>query len=235
MSMGDLGSDIRTRYEPNVFNSVRKLLPPGSLIFDVGAYDGITSDILATIVGPENVVIVEPGEMDWATIWAYWNAHGHGAPRATYAGFLNDSDRPGLDPRSVVHVGKFPPEADQSIVAQAEEGLNFRLLSDREKYPEVMARPWLKLDTVTSIVGSPAGVVMDVEGAELLVLRGAEETLRSNRPFVWAEIHPKLMHDFFMMSDFNLHVLMQELGYQETLLGSKINEEHWLFVPEEHS
>jgi len=234
VSMGDLNTNMRERYEPSVFNSVRGLLKPGELVFDVGAYDGITSDILATIVGPENVVIVEPGEMDWGTIRAYWNAQGHVAPRATYAGFLNDTDRPGLDPRSVVHVGKFPPEAEQSIVAQAEEGLNFRLLSDREKYPEVMARPWLRLDTVVSITGTPAGIVMDVEGAELLVLRGAEETLKSGRPLVWVEVHLKQMPEFFGTSDVELHAFMKGLGYRETLLDNAI-QEHWLFEPEERS
>lgn len=215
-------------YEPKNFQSFRDTMKPGQLIYDIGAYDGITSVIAGQTVGGSNVVIIEPAEMNWATIRAYWDAHNLSSPRATYAGFLSEVDKIGLDPKSVVVMGDFPAEVDTSSVAQYEEGLNFRLLSDRTFYPEVAARPNLTLDTVASIAGVPAAITMDVEGAEMLVLQGALEILRAAHPRLWISVHPDFMRERFQQDVAFMHMFLSRLGYKETLLA-KDHEEHWLW------
>lgn len=219
---------IAAEYEPKNFQSFRETMKPGQLVYDIGAYDGITSVIAGQTVGASNVVIIEPAEMNWATIRAYWQAHDLSAPRATYAGFLSEADKSGLDPKSVVVVGGFPVEAEKSSVAQYEEGLNFRLLNDRTFYPEVAARPNLTLDTVASIAGMPAGITMDVEGAEFLVLQGAVEVLKAAHPRLWISVHPDFMRERFHHDPVALHIFLNRLGYKETLLA-KDHEEHWLW------
>lgn len=220
-------ADVNT-YDAITFESVRKFLNPGMTLYDIGAYDGITSVIAAKIVGPENVVIVEPAEMNWTTIRAFWKAHHLADPKATYAGFLDERDKEGLDTRSVVNIGSFPDEANHSLVAQFEEGLNFRLLNDRGKYDVVAARPSMKFDSLAGIVGPPDGILMDVEGAEYLVLHGAEQTLLVQKPFVWISIHPKFMLERFMHKANYVHEYLEALGYEGTLLVSD-HEEHWFF------
>ena len=65
MTLGHLGTNISHEYEPVNFGHVRRYLRPGMLVYDIGAYDGITSVIDAECVGGENVVIIEPGEKRW--------------------------------------------------------------------------------------------------------------------------------------------------------------------------
>lgn len=231
MSMKHFEED-QSGYDQQTFESVAERLKPGDLSYDVGAYDAITSAKLAKVVGAENVVIIEPGEMNWATIRAYWAAHNFPAPRATYCGFLNDEDRFGVIPARLVNIGAFPVEADKNpYVSYNEEGLNFRVLEDRTKYPEVGAIPWIKLDSLAHIVGEPKGIIMDVEGAELQVLKGAEKTLRNAKPLVWASVHPKHMPQHFNQTTEMLHNYMRGVGYRGTLLADD-HEQHWLFEPE---
>jgi FkbM family methyltransferase len=233
MAMKHFHENMRERYEPLVFQSVRETMKHGDLVYDIGAYDGITSAIIAEIVGPRNVVIIEPAEMNWATIKAYWEAHKFGAiPRATYSGFLSDSDKPGIDPAVLVYTDRFPPEADTHAISQNEEGLNFRLLDDRSKYPVVAARPWLTLDHLARLAGRPTGIVMDVEGAELVVLKGAKDTLRWSCPTLWIEVHTRFMKERFGHSPEELFKFLADLGYEKTFLGSPINE-HWKFTYKE--
>ena len=215
-------------YEPHLFDSVKSLLSPGDIFYDIGAYDGITSIPPAQHVGGSNVVIIEPGEMNWATIRARWQAHKLPPPLATFSGFLDSTNKPGVNPRDVINLGGFPKEADHFTVAEQEEGLNFRVLEYRALYPEVAARSSLTLDTVASIVGGPEGIQMDVEGAELLVLEGAKYTLKIFHPVVWVSIHPEHMRKHFDQDPIALHALMANFGYRGTLVADD-HEQHWRF------
>ena len=216
------------RYEPHLFDSIKQLLTPGSTFYDIGAYDGITSIPPAQHLGGENVVIIEPGEMNWATIRARWEAHKLVPPRATFAGFLDSINKLGVNPQSVVYKNEFPPEAHKFRVAEQEEGLNFRVLEYRALYPEVAAIPSLTLDTVVSIAGPPAGIQMDVEGAELLVLQGAQYTLKEYHPVVWVSVHPKHMREHFGQEPSDLLNLMADLDYKSVLVADD-HEQHWRF------
>jgi hypothetical protein len=54
--------------------------------------------------------------------------------------------------------------------------------------------------------GTPSFIKIDVEGHELKVLKGAEETLKKHKPTVLIEIH-----DF--SEDHDVHKFMMSLGY----------------------
>jgi FkbM family methyltransferase len=193
------------------------------LTYDIGAYEALTSTFVASAVGAENVVIIEPSEVNWPNIRANWNLP---LPRATFPGFMDATNKPGSEKE--VYLNSFPPEANGSI--RKDENLEFRWLHYRDCCSIVASRPALTLDTLASIVGIPQGFTMDAEGAELLVLRGAINTLRNHHPLVWVSIHPKFMMDRFKNSAEELHELMKQLGYNETLLAAD-HEEHWFFNP----
>jgi FkbM family methyltransferase len=226
MSMKDLTGNMRERYEPEYIQSIRSILRPGMLTYDIGAYDGITSVLIAEAVGGENVVLVEPAEMNWATTQAYWNAHKLPSPKATYSGFLTNSDKANLNLREVINLGAFPRESSKYPVSQGEEHLRFRTIHSPDE------QPFIKFDTLAGVVGAPAAIAMDVEGAEFLVLLGAEKSLREHNPIVWVSIHPAFMKERFNHDPENLREYMRSLGYRDVLVKIE-HEEHWQFLPGE--
>jgi len=208
-------------YEEILFTDIRSTMSPGDLFFDIGAYDGQTSVLVGERVGYENVVIIEPSEVNWANIRERYRE----TPRASFPGFLSSDDKPASILDVVMH--GWPEEAEHMLMP--EEKLEFRWLHYRGTSDICGERPWIKLDTLVKRTGAPKGFVMDVEGAELKVLQGAAHTLISH-PFVWVAIHPRFMEERFGDNADALHELMAKAGYREKLLWSG-HEEHWRFEP----
>jgi FkbM family methyltransferase len=70
-----------------------------------------------------------------------------------------------------------------------------------------------RLDDYSVGLGRIDFVKCDVEGAELLVLRGAESTLRRHRPKLFLEIEDRWMNSFGWAAEDLLHFL-RAIGYQ---------------------
>lgn len=220
--MKHLIENERNQYDKATFDVVREKLSQGDLVYDVGAYDAITSVIVSEIVGSSNVVIIEPAEMNWGTIRSYWLANTSALPRATYAGFVSNKDT-----NYTVYKNEFPPEANWYPPSEFEEHSNFRLLNDRH-IPEVVKLPEIKLDTMARIVGPPKGVLVDVEGAEFLVLEGAQKVIEEFHPIFWVSVHPKFMLERFAHKAEYLYEFMEGWGYKSTLIADD-HEMHWMF------
>lgn len=211
-------------YEARTFASMRERLKPGDLVYDIGAYEGLTSGFIAEIVGAPNVVMIEPADANWGNIKSYWEQNGLAMPRATFAGFIQDVDNHMTDPAESIHIGKWPKESASPILDR--EMLQFQWLH-YERLNSVK-RAALTIDTMAKVLGPPAGILMDVEGAELLALRGGEKTFREHHPFVWVSVHPQFMQERFQHSAESLHQFMIDLGYTGTLLCAD-QEEHWKY------
>lgn len=217
---------MRPDYEPEHFGSVRHMLRPGNLTFDIGAYDATTSILIADKVGPENVVLIEPAEANWANIKQNWEKEISIRPRATFAGFVDAVDKPGSE--NLVFHRTFPPESKSKILD--EKNLEFRWLHYIDVDKGVADRPRLTIDTLTRLIGPPRGITMDIEGAELRALKGATVTLTSFQPYVWISVHPQFMKERFNDDAEDLHTFMAKLGYINKIL--KIDhEEHWFYFP----
>ena len=76
---------------------------------------------------------------------------------------------------------------------------------------------------------APHAITIDVEGAELEVLRGASSILRIVHPLVWVSIHPTMIGQYDATREDVLEY-MASYGYAATHLGTD-HEEHWLFTP----
>ncbi|MBF0153158.1 MAG: FkbM family methyltransferase [Magnetococcales bacterium] len=67
----------------------------------------------------------------------------------------------------------------------------------------------------------------DVEGAELLVLQGAERLLAEERPTLLLSVHPAALKEYFQRSREDVYNFLTSKGYAIRFL-SKDHEEHWL-------
>lgn len=195
--------------------SMAKELQRGQVLIDIGAEQGWQSAVYGQIVGPMNMVLVEPSAIFWPTIKQIWTRTFPLPPRATIAALVGSACRggwPGVEP--------WPAGADGPL---SEDPWAYKTLLHND--PQL---PVIAIDTLVERGRiNPDALTMDVEGAEGLVLLGAQETLCQHRPLVWVSIHPDQMEKYGMSPRGIFH-LMQRHGYASSYLGHD-HEYHFLF------
>ena len=210
--------DAIAGWEIQRFLSMERNLRDGWLLYDVGAEHGGQSAIYAGFVGGgENTVLVEPTESFWPNIRRTWEANGLRKPRLMFPGLLDatPSDLPdGLDQWPSCSVG------DEAPVG----GYRYLHETDHSDVPRAT------LDQLADVAGPPDAITIDVEGAELLVLRGADRMLRTARPAVWVSIHPDMSERDYGTTRMDLLRHMEALAYEAHNLQVD-HEEHWCFWP----
>jgi hypothetical protein len=72
-------------------------------------------------------------------------------------------------------------------------------------------------------------IKIDVEGAELVVLRGASRLLLHHRPTLMLSVHPQFLPSFQHSPD-DVANFLREHGYEWSLLNTD-HEEHWWCEP----
>ena len=210
--------DVFACWERHRFHSMRANLSRGNILFDVGTEQGWCTLIYASIVGPENMVLIEPTKEFWPNIKATWDRNYFQVPPlACYDGLLSD-----ITNTETTVFEPWPAAADGDLI-------------DRNKYQYIHDHdaeiPQITLDDLVDRSGViPDAITIDVEGAELKVLRGAADTLTEHRPLVWASLHPDLLYRDYGTSVDDVHLFMDSLGYQPTFLGQD-HEQHWLYQP----
>lgn len=172
---GSAGSFVMGTHDPVTQVAIKSLLQPGMTFYDVGANVGFFSVIAARLVGPGGrVVAFEP-------LPANARAIRH---NAELNGFTQ------IDAREQALGGS---DGEASFMLSAEP--TWGKLSSAGKAPDrhtgttvVAVR---RLDGLIEQEGLPPPDVMkiDVEGAELEMLAGAERTLRACRPVILMELH----------------------------------------------
>lgn len=211
--------DVFGDWEVARFDSMRDNLQNGDVLFDIGAEIGWQSVIYAKMVGPENIVLVEPSGDLWPNIMGTWYNNFLQAPLACYYGLFSGK----TTSKFVLAKRLFPVEAEGNLVHE----LSYVYIHEHAaRMPAITLDDYVKL---TSIV--PAALTIDVEGAELLVLQGAENTLTENDLKVWVSVHPELSLRNYLITNELLHLYMTSLGYVGEHLGTD-HEEHWLFTKE---
>jgi FkbM family methyltransferase len=210
--------DVFACWERERFHSMRHHLSRGDILFDVGTEQGWCNLIYASIVGPENMVLIEPTKEFWPNIKATWERNYFNAPPlACYDGLVSD-----ITNTDTAVFTPWPAAAAGDLI-------------DRNKYQYIhdhdVEVPQMTLDDLVDRSGiTPHAITIDVEGAELLVLRGSADTLTEHRPMVWVSLHDDLLERDYDASINDVHMFMDSLGYQATFLA-KDHEEHWLYLP----
>ena len=207
--------DVYQKWERERIDSMRDHLTKGMCLFDVGTEQGWCNVVYARMVGGENMVLIEPTPNFWPNIKATWEKNNLWGPRGFYDGLVSDVT---TDTRTGFR--DWPASSDGPLI-------------DRNKYQYIHDNgdgiPEIRLDDLVLRMGVvPDAITIDVEGAELLVLRGAERTLRERHPLVWVSIHPDMMLRDYDTDAESLHAFMADHGYTGEYLATD-HEEHWFF------
>lgn len=163
-------------YEPNVIRALQRHLRAGDTCFDVGSHVGYLTILMAHLVGPQGCVAAfEPVPETFETL------------RENVR--LNSLENVRLE---CTAVGE--QEGTMALFCDSAQELSWTPSVAAYSAPsgdlKKISVPVRSLDGYTHTSGlRPNLVKIDVEGAELAVLRGARRTLWEARPVVLVEIH----------------------------------------------
>lgn len=226
-------------WEKERLASMRDRIGPGDVVLDVGAEEGDFPALWAS--WGADVVMVEPNPRVWPNIRTIFEAnHLERRVRGTWVGFCGDRTRVTdnmdwiaehdgrVDPLMYPNgrVPAWPRCAYGPVIGDH----GFLVLPERPDCPVVTA------DFLASYYGPPTVITIDVEGAELTVLRGAHELLSGeigSRPTVFVSIHidlPWIDEKYPGDTGDKVREYMAAHGYTATHLATD-HEEHWRFDP----
>ena len=214
--------DALDMWEVERFNSMRDNLKQGDILFDIGSEVGWCSVIYSKFVGAENMVLIEPTPEFFANIYQTWKANGLADPKACYLGLFSDKT---ITPKKVdfdnTYRSVFPSVA---YAGQIIDKMKYRYIHEHAN-----STPQITIDDYVEKSGIvPDALTMDTEGSELLILRGAEKTLKKYQPKLWVSVHPDLgLRDYGIKATDTIKYLT-DLGYKALFLATD-HEQHWYF------
>lgn len=206
--------DVFTYWERARFESLDQHLTTGDVLFDIGTEQGWCNLAYADIVGPSNMVLFEPTREFWPNIRQTWERNYYERPKACYQGLVGDQvddDRPN-------HFG-WPHASDGWIIDRNK----YQYLHDNDGQSQITIDEFVKRSEIV-----PNAITMDIEGAELLALRGSTQTLIDHHPQLWISIHPDMSVRDYNLTDSQLHDYLLSHGYHSEHLATD-HEEHWRF------
>lgn len=222
---------VNPAWEGCRLQSMRANLRPGWTVYDVGAEEGDLSALYAMWVrhGPEvadpppytgGVLLVEPSPWYWPRMRETFEANDL-QPVAGFHGFCADVP-------NHIEAAAYLPWGEPWPSAAKDRTTN------RVGFANVTERPDLACATIDMLAARwepPSAISIDVEGAELRVLRGAEQVLEQCRPVVWVSTHPESMILGYDDREGDLIGYMSGLSYDFLHLGWE-HEHHWVFWPD---
>jgi hypothetical protein len=180
--------------------------------------------------------MIEPNPKVWPNIKQVWDMNGF-TPVASFVGFAGEHENPG-DPNwpDLLPVEGWPTCAYGEPFPEG----GFSHLNERPDVPVVTLDSFVDAmhseDRRSPVLGIDGldhkvdVVTIDIEGAELRCLLGAERLLTEGRPIIFVSVHPEFMYQRYRDTKDDLLVHMGKMGYSMTLLGVD-HEEHWQAKP----
>lgn len=211
--------DVWDYWERERIQSMQQHIKQGDVLFEVGAEQGWMAALFSKYL-TSNIVLIEPTKEFWPGIKEIFERNDLADPIASFSGFADDHTN---------YQGTLPSwpllkssEATQIIEKRKYENI-FDIVNNNKKIFS------LRIDDLKPI---PAHISIDVEGAELLVLKGAEQTLREHKPLVWCSIHPDMCERDYGYTKEDILYFMDDCGYEAELLAVD-HEEHWFLTPKD--
>lgn len=175
-------------YDDYFFNSLQKHKPKGKIIFDIGTHIGYNALVFAKMVGTKGkVVAFEPNTFNRERLEMNVAKNSEIAERITVEGYAL-GDKEGTADFLMTNTvdggsssGSFLDDAHTNMEhSMYEKELGFQ----RVKTKIITLDGYIKKQKV-----KPDFLKIDVEGAEQLVLKGAETTLSKLKPIIYMEVH----------------------------------------------
>jgi FkbM family methyltransferase len=187
-------------WDPDTWRAIAEHLPSGGTFIDVGAHMGHCSLTAATLVGPEGRVVAIEANPEMVQHLSR-NIHASGVTIDVQPIACSDSETL-VDLFVASHAN-----SGSSSISQH----NASLGAASQRNYRIQARP---LDAVLNELNISRVDVLkiDVEGAELQVLRGAKETLTRHRPVVMVELDDQLL-GAMGTSSAEVRALLASYGY----------------------
>jgi FkbM family methyltransferase len=186
--------------EPNEMAALDKILRPGMTFVDVGANMGLFTLLASGCVGADGLVwAFEPSARELKKLSANIVLSGAKNVRTHAAALLDRAGAATLSVASEEHSG-------QNTLGS---GFVYDISLEARESVETA-----RLDDLAEDIGRPIDVLkVDVEGAELAVLRGAKETLTAQRPVLMVELLPAALALCGSSGD-ELLSFLQQLDYK---------------------
>lgn len=154
---------------------VAGFLKPGMVVLDVGAHSGYYTLLASRLVGPRGRVFAfEPSPRERQRLRQHL--------------WLNRCRNVIVEP---VALSDRPGEADLFVFDRSTGFNSLRPADARAATPVAVPLKTLDAFFAAGAFSSVDLVKMDIEGAELAALRGAEQTFRAARPVLLCEVHDK--------------------------------------------
>lgn len=212
------------------FLLVKALAPKDKVIFDIGANKGYYIYFLEEVVEPEQIYAFEPIPFLNKKLSKFF-------PHSNIFNIaLSDTDSQ--------QQFKIPIVGNQALNTRATLETEFR--EENESEQEVFDVQTMKLDTFVQKyqIDNLGLVKIDVEGHEMKVLKGAENTLKKMRPTLFVEIeerhHPNLKVSEVLeyvnnmgYQSFYFHQAKKELLSTDQLSESKVKVHNYIFLSNE--
>lgn len=212
--------DALDMWEDERLVSMQQRIKQGDVLYEIGAEAGLFPAIFSKYM-TDQIVLVEPTAEFWPGIKAIFDRNDLPEPLACWPGFLENKNSEKIN----INIVGWPKEAENDQVIDARK---YRNIWDDDDKKVIFS---LKLDTWVGMTGIiPDHMSIDVEGAELLVLQGAEKILRKYHPRVWCSVHPDLLERNYDATKEDLLFFMDDCGYETELLAID-HEWHFAFWP----
>jgi len=189
-------------YEPAETRAVQRLLEPGHTFVDIGANIGWFSSLAATILRDEGSIVAFEPRPD------------------IYHWLIQTIELAGMGARASSHqlaLGDTPGSIDLTWGQNTPNPGGSRLV--RDGIPEGQEGIRVGMATLDSLALPNCDFIkIDVEGAEMIALRGGAETLAKTRPVVMSEIHNHQLRDVSQCSAIDYASFFAQQSYECLLL-----------------
>lgn len=166
-------------WEPNNVQVFEALIKPGMTVVDVGAYIGAHAVKFGQLAKPGKVYTFEPQEDIYQILLQNIALNGLGDTVTAYKMALGD--------QSCKTKMREDPKKPTDLEKPTNRGANF-VLGCLDDTGDPLAFEMRTLDSFK--LDNVGFIKIDVEGAQLLVLKGAEETIKRNKPVMLIELNP---------------------------------------------
>ncbi len=205
--------DYEDTWEREYVQELISTLKKGMVVYDIGAENGELTVLAGLIVGGENVHIFEPNKDYFPNIKAIWEANNLEDEANCFCGYVDEISFKQFFTHGLDYLGK----------GDIFDGCY-------HANPKLTPSQIVSIDDYSEVYSKPNIVMMDIEGAELSAVRGAQKLIKEHAPIFFISIHrPEFILDRSNGTKQELIQIFLDNGYDAIHLSTD-HEEHWKFI-----